>query len=47
MRTKPNKTRPEPRSPFASAVPPTHAEREAASDRWARRGLLGRLVWRG
>jgi hypothetical protein len=46
MRTTTIKTRPEPRSPFASSVPPTPAEHAAASDRWARRGFLGRLVKR-
>jgi hypothetical protein len=46
MREKPTKTHPEPRMPFTSSVPPTAAEVEAASHRWERRGLLGRLVRR-
>jgi hypothetical protein len=46
MRTKPDKTRPEPRMPFATSVPPTPAEEQAASDRWERRGPLRRLVRR-
>jgi hypothetical protein len=47
MRTKTTKTHPEPRMLSASSVPRTLAEHEAASDQWARRGLLGRLVKRG
>jgi hypothetical protein len=47
MRMKSTKTHPEPRTPFASTVPPTIAEQAAASDRWERRGPLGRLVRRG
>ena len=46
MRAKSTKTHPEPRMPFASTVPPTPAELEAASDRWERRGPLGLLVRR-
>jgi hypothetical protein len=40
----PAKSDPEPRMPFASAVPPTPAEEAIAAERWERRGLLGRLV---
>jgi hypothetical protein len=47
MRVKSDKTRPEPRMPFASSVPPTLAEEQAASGRWERRGPLGRLIRRG
>jgi hypothetical protein len=47
MRTTTIKTRPEPRNMFPSSVPRTPAEHEAASDRWARRGFLGRLVKSG
>jgi hypothetical protein len=44
MRTKPEKSIPAPRQPFASTVPPTQAEEQVASANWKRRGLLGRLV---
>jgi len=47
MRVKTDRTRPEPRMPFASSVPPTPAEEHAASGRWERRGPLGRLIRRG
>ena len=47
MRSKPEKPIPAPRQPFASTVPPTPAEEQAASTDWDRRGLLGRLVSRG
>jgi hypothetical protein len=45
MRVKSTKIHPEPRTPFASAVPPTIAEQAAASERWefagrSRRGIL-------
>jgi hypothetical protein len=46
MRVKSTTIHPEPRTPFTSTVPPTVAEQAAASDRWERRGLLGRLVKR-
>jgi hypothetical protein len=46
MRSKTTNTHPDPRMPFVTSVPPTHAERQAASDRWERRGLLGRLTRR-
>lgn len=46
MRANPTKAHPEPRTPFTGSVPPTLAEQHAASDRWERRGLLGRLVRR-
>jgi hypothetical protein len=46
MRSQATKTHPEPRMPFATTVPPTPAEEQAASGRWERRGLLGRLIRR-
>lgn len=46
MRTKPEKSIPAPRQPFASTVPPTQAEEQVAAADWNRRGLLGRLVRR-
>ena len=46
MHSKPEKTIPVPRQPFASAVPPTPAEEQVADARWERRGLLDRLVRR-
>jgi hypothetical protein len=47
MRSKPEKTIPAPRQPFASSVPPTPAEEQVADAHWERRGLLDRLVRRG
>jgi hypothetical protein len=44
MYDKSEKTLPEPRTPFASAVPPTPAEEQAAAASWRRHGLLRRLV---
>jgi hypothetical protein len=35
---------PEPRSWFPSTIPPTPAEKAAASCSWERRGLLRRLI---
>jgi hypothetical protein len=44
MRVKFIANHPEPRSPYASSVPPTPAEAAASTVGWERRGLLGRLV---
>jgi hypothetical protein len=44
MRIKTADKHPQPR--FATSIPPTDAHREAAAERWERRGLLGRLVRR-
>jgi hypothetical protein len=46
MSAKALSTHPRPRLPFATSVPHTEAERQAAADRWERRGLLARLVRR-
>lgn len=44
MSVKSEKTLPEPRLPFASTVPPSPAEVQAAAVSWRRHGLLRRLV---
>jgi hypothetical protein len=46
MNAKSTDRRPEVTAALVSTVPPTAAEREAAADRWERRGPLGRLVRR-
>jgi hypothetical protein len=46
MRSKSKKSIRAPRQPFASTIPPTPAEEQAAAASWERRGLLDRLVRR-